>query len=197
MNKRAVISEGSNGRESMQETAATVIVAYGNVRVDVSGSIWRLSPDHALNWSLYPDVGPSVSVSLRMFIIQLIKTLAPDTVTGYFRGMQNCLKAAMSLGADVSDMTGFDIALVGKMRGYINDHVGEASVSWALHAYRKWYQWCSDAGLEGFDARIADALDEIVVGGNRKGDAVLSHDPKLGPLHATEFDRLLSAPTEF
>ncbi|WP_208456477.1 hypothetical protein, partial [Burkholderia sp. BCC1630] len=54
-----------------------------------------------------------------MFIIQLIKTLAPDTVTGYFRGMQNCLKAAMSLGADVSDMTGFDIALVGKMRGYI------------------------------------------------------------------------------
>ncbi|MDN7681640.1 tyrosine-type recombinase/integrase [Burkholderia cenocepacia] len=190
MNKRAVISEGSNGRESMQETAATVIVAYGNVRVDVSGSIWRLSPDHALNWSLYPDIGPSVSLSLRMFIIQLIKTLAPDTVTGYFRGMQNCLKAAMSLGADVSDMSGFDIALVGKMRGYINDHVGEASVSWALHAYRKWYQWCSDAGLEGFDARIADALDEIVVGGSRKGDAVLSHDPKLGPLHTTEFDRL-------
>ncbi|WP_179233148.1 hypothetical protein [Burkholderia sp. AU31280] len=125
MNKRAVISDGGNGRESIQEAAATVIVAYGNVRVDVSGSIWRLSLDHALNWSLYPDVGPSVSVSLRMFIIQLIKTLAPDTVTGYFRGLQNCLKAAISLDADVAEMTSFDIALVWKIRGYINDCVGE------------------------------------------------------------------------
>ncbi|RQT27078.1 tyrosine-type recombinase/integrase [Burkholderia contaminans] len=191
MNKRVAISEGSI--EFTKEPAATSIVGYGNVRVDVSGSIWRLDTHLALNWSLYPDVGTNVRVSLQKFIIELIKTLAPDTVMGYFRGLQNCMKAAISLGAEVSNMTGFDIDLVGQMRGYIDDRVGEASVFWALHAYRKWYQWCSDAGLEGFEARVADALDEVVVGGNRKGDAVLSHDPNLGPLRVAEFDRFFLA----
>ncbi|WP_083265923.1 tyrosine-type recombinase/integrase [Burkholderia lata] len=192
MSRRAAVNRELGERASPTDDAM-VVVGYENVRVDVSKNVWRLGLDISLNWSSFPEVGPNLNAPLRAFMAQLVKTLAPKTVMGYFSGVRTCMRAAISLGIDVSSPANFDVALIGQLRRHINDHVGEASVFWALHAYRKWYQWCSDADFEGFNANVSDALDGIVVGGNRKGDAVLSHDPDLGPLHPSEFDRLFLA----
>lgn len=129
---------------------ALIVVSYNKVRVDVRKRIWPLALDISLDWRSFPKVGAILHSSLHSFLVQLVKTLAPKTVMGYFSGLRHCMLAAMSLGIDVSSPENFDVALVDRLRCYINDHVGEASVFWGLHAYRRWYQWCSDAGLEAF-----------------------------------------------
>ncbi|EMD9440475.1 site-specific integrase [Burkholderia cepacia] len=192
MSRRAVPNQMPSQRASSSD-GALIVVSYNKVRVDVSKKVWPLALDTSLDWRSFPEVGAILHSSLHSFLVQLVKTLAPKTVMGYFSGLRHCMLAAMSLRIDVSSPENFDVDFVDRLRRYINDHVGEASVFWGLHAYRRWYQWCSDAGLEGFNATVSDGLDGIVVGGNRKGDAVLSHDPDQGPLHPTEFDRLFLA----
>ncbi len=192
MSRRAVVKQ-ERGEQASPTDGIFVVVSYNKVRVDVSKDIWPLALDISLDWRSFPEVGTSLYSSLHSFLVQSVRTLAPKTVMSYFAGLRHCILAAMALGIDVSSPQNFDVAFVDRLRFYINDNVGEASVFWVLHAYRRWYQWCSDAGLEGFNATVSDGLDAIVVGGNRKGEAVLSHDPAQGPLHPTEFDRLFLA----
>ncbi len=61
-----------------------------------------------------------------------------------------------------------------------------------LDAYRRWYVWAADAGFDGFDADVAASLEEVVIGRNPSGVAVLSHDPDSGPLRDEEMASLLS-----
>ena len=62
-----------------------------------------------------------------------------------------------------------------------------------LHHLRKWYNWCCDQGLPGFSEHVAFKMNERVIGGGKKGEAVLSADPEEGPLDDREIVALTNA----
>ena len=58
--------------------------------------------------------------------------------------------------------------------------------AYRLHHVRAWYRWCADEQMQYFSKDVADALDEITIGGNEKGVAVLSRDSLQGAFDELE-----------
>lgn len=159
----------------------------------IEGDVWRLGAEETIRWRQLPAVGKSVESTFRMFLHHLKSDRSPATVVGYFKGVSVFLRAAVELNVDVTDLAKFDVALFHRLREQMSSRFAVATVCWALHTFRSWYLWCSDADLDGFDFDTAVALDGLVIGSGPKGEAVLGHNPKLGPLHPAEFDRLFLA----
>lgn len=55
---------------------------------------------------------------------------------------------------------------------------------WRLHHARQLYRWCAVQGFRHFSQDVAKRLDDVIIGGNVKGQAVRSRDPDKGPLNA-------------
>lgn len=155
--------------------------------------VWRLHAEKSIRWRHLPAVGDSVEAAFRKFLWQLRKDRAPATVDCYFQGALQFLRAAIEIGADLTDLATFDVALFHRLRAHMSSRLAVATVGRALHTFRAWYLWCCDADIDGFDFDTAVALDGLVIGGGPKGEAVLGHDPKHGPLQPAEFDRLFLA----
>jgi integrase len=64
--------------------------------------------------------------------------------------------------------------------------------TWRLHYVRQWYGWCANFGYPNFSIDVAFEADQLRIGGNRKGHAVLSADPEEGPLSDLELAALLT-----
>lgn len=64
---------------------------------------------------------------------------------------------------------------------------------WQRHAYRDFYRWCHSQQFPYFGNDVVIKLDNVVVGGNRKGEAVRSADPDAGPLTSGEVAALTAA----
>lgn len=60
------------------------------------------------------------------------------------------------------------------------------NLGYQFHYIKQWYVGSADRLLDGFDDEIVFALEDLWIGGNAKGFAVLSADPEQGPL--TEFE---------
>jgi hypothetical protein len=58
---------------------------------------------------------------------------------------------------------------------------------------RQWYCWAADHGYTGFCPEVAFEIEQMRIGGNEKGRAVLSLDPEEGPLDDLESTSLLNA----
>ena len=192
MNKSVQLDWIDDPSDAIRELGEESFDVSGD-QAQFGGDVWRLSAEKVIRWGLLPPVGESVQVALRIFLWHLRKELAPATVDGYFQGALQFLRSAAELGVDLTDPAAFNVALFHRARALMSKRVSVATISWALHAFRVWYLWCSDADIEGFDFDTAVGLDAIVIGGGPKGEAVLGHDSKLGPLHPTEFDRLFLA----
>lgn len=65
--------------------------------------------------------------------------------------------------------------------------------AYRFHFVRKWYIWCCSQGYECFCPEVALQLGELVIGGNAKGEAVLSAAPDEGPFSESEIVTLTNA----
>jgi integrase len=166
---------------------------FDSAALKTRGDVWRLDAEKSINWKLLPPTGKAIETTLRLFVRYLCSDRSPATVASYFRGLTGILRALDELQVNTSDLTIFNVALFHRLRAHLSSTLAVATVGWSLHAFRLWYVWCSDADIDGFEFDTAIALESLVIGGGPKGEAVLGHDPKLGPLHATEFDRLFLA----
>ena len=66
-----------------------------------------------------------------------------------------------------------------------------AKNAWQLHYLRQWYCWGADNGYPSFSPDVAFELESFRIGGNAKGQAVLSLDDEQGPLDKLEVASLL------
>jgi integrase len=64
---------------------------------------------------------------------------------------------------------------------------------WQLHAARDYYTWCESQQFPYFSEEVVARLQEVVIGGNAKGEAVRSADPNEGPLTALEVAEVTAA----
>jgi hypothetical protein len=66
------------------------------------------------------------------------------------------------------------------------EYLRAKQLGYQFHYIKQWYIGSADRLLDGFDDEIVFALEDLSIGGNSKGFAVLSADPEEGPL--TEFE---------
>ncbi|MBT1537103.1 site-specific integrase [Ralstonia solanacearum] len=170
------------------------VVAFDGKIIDVSGSIWRVGPDQVINWHQMPtSLGGQVIAALNAYFKHMIRTYAPRSIVGRFESIRLFFKTVLELNVDLSRGSGLHPSLLNQVRIALNTKYALATVTGALHAYRIWYIWATDAEIPGFDFDMAADLESFTIGGGVKGEAVLRNDPKNGPLHSTEFDRLYQA----
>jgi len=181
------IADTSVGNRGSQDE----VVGHDGRRVDVTGDIWRVGPEHTINWSqLPPSLGRQVVVAIDAHIRHLIRTQSSPSVSARFDSIKLFFNVAHELKVDLSSAVTLNAALLNRLRIALNAKYALATVVGALHGYRLWYVWSTDADLPGFDFDVATKLESLTIGGGPKGEAVLRNDPKRGPLHSTEFDRL-------
>lgn len=169
------------------------IVSYEGRCIDVTGAEWRLGPEVMINWATLPPLGIQANHAMKEHLKHSIRSVAPYTVENRFKNLKCFFRAAADMNVDLSTADSLDAQLLKRVRSRLAEHNAVATVTGALHAFRFWYLWSADADLPGFDFEVSVGLENLTIGGATKGEAVLRSDPKLGPLHPSEFDRLYKA----
>jgi hypothetical protein len=170
--------------------AETIIIDQRGLPVDISGERWPLNEPMSkisLDWSACPIQNQGLSNSFRRYFAWLITTQAPISVRNAFQSLRFLTQAPAFIEA----------ALTSSHIPYLAFSQARATLGkeqqWQLHHVRKLYRWCVSQGYPGFSRDVSRRLDDVVIGGNRKGQSVRSKDPDSGPLDAQEVDALSSA----
>ncbi len=157
--------------------------------VKASGWLWRLNRvggKSILDWSRLSFLSDEAFNVTVKYISNLIKHRSSDNVRNTFETIiqiKNSPVAMQSFRNGVPIPSSFFLELV--------THFEENA--WRLHYVRHWYRFGVDQGSAAFSEEVAFDLDARVVGGNKKGHAVLSLDPEEGPLNDLEITALLNA----
>lgn len=171
-----------------------ILIDRAGLPVDATGWVWELNSAgerRYLRWRAFPDCPASILDATARYFARRIKTKSPDSVRGSFETLLYLAHSPsfMSLGQGAAEMP---IAVFEELKSYFEGAQFSGS-GWRLHHVRHWYRSCADHGSPAFSPEVAFELDEKVVGGNKKGHAVLSLDPEEGPLVDLEITALLNA----
>ncbi|MBP0495813.1 tyrosine-type recombinase/integrase [Pararoseomonas indoligenes] len=174
------------------DNCGSTVLARSGAAIDTSELIWILSAEDTINWEQFPTLPDHIRDAVEDYIKQLIRSRAPRYVVVAY----NCLLAVFRAvqtkfdtlsPADIIDRSCYDYVRLSLPPNLDND-----TVNHYLGAFLRWYTWCADAGLDGFDEDVAIELEERRLGRNRSGAAVLSQDPEAGPLNHVEFNLLIT-----
>lgn len=167
--------------------SSSFVIAPSGARIDVTGKIWKIGAAESLNWRLMPLESGNALLATQLYFRIFVTRRNPRYIAGQFSWLKAVFVAAKRLGFDINDVTQYDIKLFEAVRNYLRDHVNGGTVSNYLDAYRRWYLWCTEMDVAGFDEEVATVLESRIIGGNTKGAAVLSDDRQQGPLSPPEF----------
>lgn len=164
-----------------------VIHDLAGLPVDASGWEWRLNIATASNlmrWKRLPFHCQSNLDATVRFIRHVMESQSSTSAMNTFRALVLAFQSPSFVEADLADEV-IPINLFHDLRGAAHD--------WRLHYVRQWYSFGADHGFKNFSPEVAFAIDQIRIGGNEKGQAVLSMDPETGPLTDLEVNGLLNA----
>jgi integrase len=150
--------------------------------VDLRPAKWRLNSTTShhtlLDWSKLAGCDESSIAALRFHVVRLIEKNGTAHVSNAFRVLSTFLAALRDhrRPADPS---------LSNLMWYL-ERLREKRLGYQFHYVKQWYVSSTDRLLQGFDDEVVFALEELSVGGNAKGFAVLSADPEHGPLNEFE-----------
>lgn len=168
--------------------SGVVIDRRGNA-VDVTETVWRLNDamnPTVIDWDLMPITAPEIDDGVRSYIGHLIKTAATMSVRNAFHRIRALV--ATPAFKDAIDHNGSIPYLAFSQA---KEALGKDN-QWKLHDARAMYRWCVGQRFAGFTHEILELIDEWSLGGNAKGRAVRSKDPKQGPLTPMEVATIVS-----
>lgn len=158
--------------------------------VDISAERWSLNEPTVkivLDWTVLALNDPALEASIKRYFAWLITTQSPISVRNAFHYLPSFTRTpsfrAAEKSSDVIPYRAFSEARASLSR----------DDQWQLHHVRQLYRWCETQGCRHFSFEVARQLDDVVIGGNTKGQAVRSKDPSKGPLDAQEVAGLTSA----
>jgi len=165
-----------------------MVIDAAGLPVDCSGMVWRLNNvvrGKRLDWSKFPVFSETTLRATVEFIRHLVETQNSASVQNAFRSILLVQKSGSFRGADATNAT-LPFSLFTDLRVRLSHQ------AWRLHYVRQWYGWCANFGYPNFSMDVAFEADQLRIGGNRKGHAVLSADPEEGPLSDLELAALLT-----
>ncbi|MGX9982572.1 site-specific integrase [Methylobacterium fujisawaense] len=166
-----------------------VIFDLAGFPVDASTNVWRLNSAGdrlCLDFSLLPFSSTIIREATKSYCRSLVKSKAPKSVYNAFAALRLLRQSPAFMEAD---RTGSEIP--GRFLSELQAELGGSA--YQLHHVRDWYRSAADRGYTAFSPEVAFELDQKVIGGNKKGHAVLSLDPEEGPLVDLEITALLNA----
>jgi integrase len=111
-------------------------------------------------------------------VVHIIESLAPRTAHQVFKQLNYCFKRLPRF-KNIENISYEAIeAAVSRAR--------KDSKAWHFAYIRRWYRWCYDQGLPGFNGEIAYRLGKLKISPNQKGQRVMSRDVDDGPLSHDE-----------
>ena len=167
-----------------------IIHDRAGMEVDASRWQWRLNDvtgRTSINWTNFKLRSPGLLEATVSFIGQMIEnqgTLAAKNAV-------DCLCSAVANSKIISKADEQDSIIPEGWLQELSQLLGDSA--WQLHHLRKWYCWAADNGYPHFDSDVAFEIERFRIGGNAKGQAVLSLDPEAGPLDDQEIAGLLNA----
>ena len=145
--------------------------------VDANGWVWSLN--HPVSRRVHIDfrklriTSPILVKSVVLFMAERVQVTSIDDAKNAFEALCRLYLSEHFRAVDAEGGV-LGEALFADLR-----NCGRLAV-WRLHYLRSWYQWCASERLLGFSDDVALALDDITIGGNEKGRAVLTRDPLQG-----------------
>ncbi|MBX9793167.1 MAG: hypothetical protein K2Y02_02590, partial [Burkholderiaceae bacterium] len=169
-------------------TSGVVIDRRGNA-VDVTGTVWRLNDamnPTVIDWDHMPIAAAQIDDGVRSYIGHLIKTAATLSVRNAFHRIRE-----LAATPAFQEAASHDGAIPYLAFSQAKDALGKDD-QWKLHDARAMYRWCVGQRFEAFNHETLALLEEWSLGGNAKGRAVRSKDPKKGPLTPMEVATIVS-----
>jgi len=169
-----------------------IILDRAGLPVNANGWLWELNSAgrrRYLRWKDFPECSAEVLRATALYFARMIKIKSPDAVYGTFEILLY-LKQSKAFNKESVAQRELSISVFEDLKSYFYDK------TWRLHHIRHWYRSCSDFGSSAFSPEVAFQLDQKIIGGNKKGHAVLSLDPEEGPLVDLEITALLNALNE-
>ena len=187
MNRRAGRTD-----KSRYSKRRTKVLARSGIDIDVSATTWRIDAGNSISWSSFESLPPKIVAATMEYMKHRISASSPSYVETQFSYLRTFANYVHKSGLEYHDNHTVGLSIFHNYRQYLISKYPDGTVSNYLDAYRRWYVWCADAGFEGFDIDVSIELRALVIGGNDKGSAVLSHDPNEGPLRDSEFQAIIS-----
>ncbi|WP_316677856.1 tyrosine-type recombinase/integrase [Ralstonia chuxiongensis] len=131
-----------------------------------------------------------VLYAMRSHIKNLLRNINPDSTHTQFGHLKRVIDVARVSGINIGSVTDFDYGFYENIKYELNKRYPKGTASNTLDAYRRWYVFGADQEFDGFEQECATYLANQVIGGNEKGQAVLSQDPDEGPLRFVEMATL-------
>ena len=185
MRDRASVSQTADKNFPSQGT----LIDLSGQRVDASDWVWQISSPGmqiSLDWSDLKIECSTILAATVAYVADLIRHRSFDTVRNTFTNLKLLRRSASFANADRHrSIIPFEFFIE------IRDTLSH-DTNYRLHYLRQWYRYCCDLGAASFCEEVAFLLEQKVVGGNKKGQAVLSLDPEEGPLNDLEITALLN-----
>lgn len=169
---------------------AKVVIDRGGRAVDISGPVWTTNdPTYSLkiDWRKVHISNPSIFLAAQEYLKHLIRNYSVGEVNNNWFAL---FRVWRSTEFQAVCRNSYDISYkaLSEARALFSPHE-----TYRFHFVRKWYIWCCSQGHEYFCPEVALQLSELVIGGNAKGEAVLSADPNEGPFSDSEIVMLTNA----
>lgn len=150
------------------------------VEIHVSSDSWTVEHGLSVNWSPLRSVAPELVLPTKLFAQVILNWKSPKYAINQVAHLTGCLRVAKRAAIDPMCRPNHDPFV--KLRTELRARYVDGTAANYLDSYRRWYQQCAALELEGFDEEYATYLSGFTIGGNAKGQAVLSNDPHEGPL---------------
>lgn len=173
-----------------KESSEVLIIDRAGRPVDTSGPIWRTNdPTQTLtmDWRDVRIPNSSILDATRSYVRHLIRNYSVGETKNNWSALQRVWDCP-SFQRLCRDRQGISFDALSDVKYLFSDHE-----RYRFHFVRKWYRWCCSQGYASFLPEVALRLDELIIGGNVKGEAVLSVDPEKGPLSDVEIVALINA----
>jgi integrase len=176
--------------EALDEGSA--VTSYSGIQVDTSGPNWVIGVDSVVYWQPFEILHSDLLSALKTYARHLIQTSSPAHVENQLGFMKRLgdTSVAKSASDDLEKEGYVTRRTYNAFAALLNGVVADVHHSNYLGAFIRWYLWCADCGLPGFDEDVAADLDSVRLKAAPRSAAVMRQDPQSGPLRRSEYEPL-------
>lgn len=142
------------------------------------GSEWRLDGSTVINFKYLADIDKDTALSFRRALCRYAEELSAMHTYNMFHRFNAYIKATNEGKVTLQSLTNYRASFdseteykLGALKGFL----------------LAWYEW----GFKGITSEVADYLEELILKGNPKGNAVKGACPYSGPLTHNELGALI------
>lgn len=156
-------------------------------KVYLDEAVWVLnngSHTTKIKWEKFPIKNPLIVWSLRLYLSYMIRSVSAAHVSGTYQDVAT-IKAIYDGKLDESTIFEVEHLLPLLLNGHLG-YLTQQGRRYRFSRVRQWFVWCANMYIPGFSKIAAAELMEVVPGGNKKGQAVLSHHVTKGAYQPVE-----------